>query len=64
MNDLLWPAARVSGSEIPLTVNSEVLMLAAETVTPDPLAVRVPVKLLLCPTITLPKFSVAGLTAS
>lgn len=61
---MLWPAARVSGSEIPLTVNSEVLMLAAETVTPDPLAVSVVVRLLLCPTVTLPKFSVAGLTAN
>ena len=61
---MLWPAARESGSEIPLTVNSVVLILAPETVTPDPLAVSVAVKLLLCPTVTLPKFRVAGLTAN
>ena len=64
VNDALCPAVRVSGSESPLTVNSEVLMLALETVMLDPVAVSEAVKLLLCPTVTLPKLSVAGLTAS
>ena len=64
VNDTLLPAARVSGREIPLTVNSEVLMLAFDTVMLEPLAVSEAVRLLLCPTVTLPKFSVAGLTAN
>lgn len=64
LNDALWPADRVSGRDSPLTVNSEVVMPAFVTVMLEPLAVSVPVRLLLCPTITLPKFRVAGLTAS
>jgi hypothetical protein len=64
VNDALWPAVRVSGNESPLMVNSEVLMLALETVMLDPVAVIEPVRLLLCPTVTLPKLRVAGLTAS
>ena len=39
-------------------------MLAPETVMLDPLAVSEPLKLLLCPTVTLPKLNVAGLTAN
>jgi hypothetical protein len=63
-NETLWPAGRVSGRDNPLTLNSGLVMPASVTVRLEPLAVRVPVRLLLCPTITLPKFSVAGLTAS
>lgn len=64
LNDALWPAERVSGRDNPLTLNSGLVMPASVTVMLEPLAVRVPVRLLLCPTMTLPKFSVAGLTAS
>ena len=45
-------------------VNSEVVILASETVMLEPVAVRVAVRLLLCPTTTLPKLNEAGLTAS
>ena len=64
VNDALCPAFRVSGRESPVTVNSDVLILAFETVMLDPLAVSEAVRLLLCPTITLPKLNVAGLTTS
>src|SRR5450755_1542742 len=45
-------------------VNSDVLMPAFDTVMLDPVAVREAVKLLVCPTVTLPKLNVAGLTAN
>ena len=61
---MLWPAARVRGRASPLIVNSEVLMLASVTVRPEPLAVSVPAKLLVCPTTTLPKLSAGGFSAS
>jgi hypothetical protein len=57
----LCPAAILSGKDIPLRANSEVPVLAEEMVTLEPLALRVAVMLLLCPTTTLPKLSVAGL---
>lgn len=62
--DALCPAARVSGRESPLTLNSEVVMLAAVTVMLEPVAVSVAGRLLVCPTVTVPKLSEAGLTAS
>ena len=64
VNDTVLPAARVTGKEMPLTVNSDVLILAPVTVMLEPLALSDADRLLLCPTVTLPKFSVAGLTAS
>ena len=64
MNEVLCPAVRVSGRASPLIVNSEVLMLALDSVMLDPLALSEAVKLLLCPTVTVPKLSVAGLTAN
>jgi hypothetical protein len=38
----LWPALRLTGSDKPLRVNSELVEDTDEIVTPDPLAVRVP----------------------
>jgi hypothetical protein len=37
-----WPAAIVTGNEIPLSANIELLMIAEETVTLEPLAVSCP----------------------
>jgi len=56
----LCPAARVSGNEAPLKLNSGLLVLADETVTLEPLAPSVAVKLLFWPTVMLPKSSVVG----
>ena len=64
VNGTFLPAARVRGRVIPLTVNSAVLRLAFETVMLDPVALSEPLKLLLWPTVTLPKLNVAGLTAN
>ena len=47
VNEALWPAAMVEGSEMPLRANSEVLVVAEETVTLEPVALSVAVKLLL-----------------
>ncbi len=41
-------------------MNSELVDVAEETVTLAPVALRVPGRLLLVPTTTLPKFSVVG----
>jgi hypothetical protein len=43
VKEAFWPAASVSGSVIPLTVNSELLEDAEETVTLATLALSVPV---------------------
>src|SRR5215472_8650899 len=56
----LWPAGMVSGSDSPLTLNTELLMLAAVTVTLVPLAVIVPDAVRLWPTTTLLKPRVVG----
>ena len=60
----LWPAAMVTGSDSPPTLNTELLLLAAVTVTLAPLAVIVPDAVPLWPTTTLPRPRVAGLTPS
>jgi len=60
----LWPAGMVSGSDSPPTLNTELLLLAAVTVTLVPLAVIVPDAVPLWPTTTLPRARVAGLTPS
>jgi len=56
----LCPAASASGNETPLKLNSGLLVLADETVTLDPLALSVAVKLLFWPTVMLPKSNAAG----
>jgi len=58
------PAGSVRGNAIPLTVNSELLENADETVTLAPLALSVPVLFWLVPTTTFPKSAVAGEAAS
>jgi hypothetical protein len=54
----------VNGKEMPLSEKPVPLQLALETVMLEELALRVPVKLWLLPTITLEKFRLAGLTVS
>ena len=61
-NDAVWPAASVNGNDTPLSVNSELLDVAEETVTLEPAALRVAFKLLLVPTTTLSKPKVVGAT--
>jgi len=60
----LCPAAIVWGSENPPIVKTELLVLAAVTVTLAPLALRVPVAVPLDPTVTLPTLRVVGDTVS
>jgi hypothetical protein len=64
VNGTLCPAGMVTGSDRPLTVNSELFVLAAVTVTLAPLAVRFPDAVPLVPTTTLPTPSVVGVIAS
>ena len=64
LNEAVLPAAMVRGSEIPLTLNSELFPPIDETVTGALLALSVPVCEKVLPTVTLPKLMVAGLTAS
>ena len=56
----LCPAGMVTGNAIPVIVNSELVVLAEETVTLDPAALRLAVNVLLDPTATLPKFALGG----
>ena len=58
----LWPAGMVTGSASPPTLNTELLLVAAVTVTLAPLAVIVPDAVPLWPTTTLPRLRVVGLT--
>jgi hypothetical protein len=60
----LFPAGIVTGSDSPPTVNAALLLLAAVTVTLDPLAVRVPDAVPLVPATTLPRARVVGLALS
>lgn len=64
VNEVLWPAGIVTGSERPPTLNTELFELAAVTVTFAPLAVRLPDAVPLVPTTTLPRPSVLGVTLS
>ena len=64
VNEALLPAAIVTGNDRPPTLNTELLVLAAVTVTLAPLAVRVPEAVPLVPTTTLPRPRVVGLTVS
>ena len=60
----LLPAAMPNGKDCPLRANSEVPVAAEETITVEPVALSVAVMLLLCPTTTLPKLRVPGLTVN
>ena len=60
----LLPAAMLNGKDCPLRANSEVAVAAEETITVEPVALRVAVVRLLCPTTTLPKLKVPGLIVS
>jgi hypothetical protein len=50
--------------EMPLTANSALVVVTEETVTGDPVALRVPFKEALDPAVTLPKFNDAGATVN
>jgi len=64
VNGALWPAGMVSGSERPPTLNTELLVLAAVTVTLAALAARLPEAVPLVPATTLPIFRVPGFTVN
>lgn len=64
VNPVDWPAFKVSGSEIPESANSPFVELAELIVTDAPLAVRVPFRDELDPTVTFPKLKLVGETAS
>jgi len=58
--DMLWPDGIVVGRDIPLTENSELLLLADVMVTLDPTAVNFPVCEAVDPTVRFPKEMLAG----
>jgi len=61
---MLWPAAMVTGSVSPLTVNTELLELALVIVTLAPVTLNVPEAVPLNPTTTLPRAREDGETVS
>lgn len=64
VKDAVLPAAMVTGNDIPLTLNSELVVVAPATTMLDPEAVSVAAIVLLDPTATLPRVAVVGETAS
>jgi hypothetical protein len=65
LKEAVCPDAIVTGNEIPLTENGDPVVMPAEvTVTEPLLALNVAVCFWLDPTVTFPKFMLAGLTAS
>jgi hypothetical protein len=52
--DRLCPDAMVTGSVVPVKANCELLLVAEETVTLPPVAVKVMAKVSVVPTATLP----------
>ncbi len=64
VNDTVWPAEMVLGRDNPPRLNSALVVVADKMVTLDPVAVRVFVRVLLRPTVTLPKFKVVALEVS
>src|SRR5271169_4080422 len=64
VNEAFWPAGTVTGSERPPTLNTELFVLAAVTVTLAPLAARLPEAVPLVPATTLPRASVTGFTVN
>jgi hypothetical protein len=61
VNDAVPPAGIVSGSEGPLSANTELLAEADVTVTLEPAAPSVAGRVMLVPTATLPKLKLPGL---
>ena len=61
MNDALWPTVIVFGKDNPPSRNSGLVEVADETVTFEVVAVRVAVRVLLVPTVTLPKAKAVAL---
>ena len=64
VNDAVPPDPTDSGRDGPLRVNSVLLTAAEVTVTVPPVALRVAVRLLLAPTVTLPKVKLLGVTVN
>jgi hypothetical protein len=64
VNGTLCPAGMLNGKDTPLRTNSELVEVAEDTVTLEPLALNVPVLLRLDPTTTLPKLTDPGETDS
>ena len=64
VNEALCPAGIVTGRESPPTLNTELFVLAAVTVTSAPLAVRLPDAVPLLPSTTLPRGRVVGVTVN
>jgi hypothetical protein len=65
VNEVLWPAFKVKGSDSPVILNPLPLALAAEIVTLDPPElVNVSDKLVLLPTCTLPNARLVGFAVS
>jgi len=62
VNETLWPAAIVTGNEMPVSENSESVTVAEETTTDEPEAFKLPVWVALDPTVTLPKLNAPGVT--
>ena len=60
----LCPAERTAGRDRPLIVNSGLLLVADETVTAAPVALRDEFRVELAPTTTSPKLRLAGETPS
>src|SRR5437588_6973366 len=60
VNGIDCPAASVVGREIPLNTNSVLVLVTEESVTEEPLAVSVPLRTALEPSVTLPKLNAVG----
>jgi hypothetical protein len=58
------PAPSVVGNEIPLNMNSGLVLPADDKVTDDPLADNVPLRVALEPSVTWPKFNAVGARVS
>jgi hypothetical protein len=64
VNVAVCPAIIVAGSDNPLSVKCELLLLTAVTVTFASVAVRLPVVVPVVPRVTLPKLKVVGVTSN
>lgn len=64
LNGTDCPGANVAGNEIPVRINSELVLVADEIVTDEPLALKLPVKDAVDPVVTLPKFSADGVNTN
>jgi hypothetical protein len=62
VNGIDCPAASVVGREIPLNTNSLLVLVTDESVTDEPLAVSVPLRTALEPSVMLPKLNAVGVT--